>query len=107
MKIDIFSHLLPPKYFEALQKKAKPGADFRREKGNPANINLDMRMHVMGRYPDVIQVLTISQPALETTVSPSDATELAKSGNDELAEIDIVQSAHFDHTGNLICDFFP
>jgi uncharacterized protein len=87
MIIDVFSHLLPPKYFEALQKKAKSGADFRREKGNPANINLDMRMRVMDRHPEVLQVLTISQPALETTVSPSDAAELAKAGNDELAEI--------------------
>jgi aminocarboxymuconate-semialdehyde decarboxylase len=41
----------------------------------------------LDRYPDVLQVLTVSTPPLETLVTPSDAIELAKIANDELADL--------------------
>jgi len=86
MKIDVFAHILPERYLSALQKKIAPGSEVR-EARNRANCEIDMRLRLMARYPDVLQVLTVSLPPLETLVSPEDATELAKIANDELAEL--------------------
>lgn len=86
MKIDIFAHILPEKYLAALLEKVKPGLEFR-EKGNRANCEIDVRLRLMDRYPDVLQVLTVSLPPVETLVPPGDAVELAKIANDELAEL--------------------
>jgi uncharacterized protein len=87
MKIDVFCHLLTPKYFEVLQKKAKSGFNFNREKNNHANVDLDVRLRLLERYEDVVEILTLSQPPLESCCSTADAVELAKIGNDELAEL--------------------
>ena len=54
---------------------------------NPALTRIDVRLRVMERYPDVIQVLTVATPPAETVVSPEDAVELARLGNDEMAEL--------------------
>lgn len=87
MKIDIFTHILPEKYFSTLQKKARTEFDLKREASNRANTDIDVRLRLMERYPDVLQVLTISQPPLEKVVAPDDAVELARIANDELAEL--------------------
>ena len=87
MKIDIFCHILPPQYFAVLKKKAKPGFNFTRESNNKANVEINVRLRLLDRYPDVVQILTISQPPLESACSPADAVELARIGNDELAEL--------------------
>ncbi len=86
MKIDIFAHILPPKYLEAFSKK-KPAILNTTEGRNRAIVDLDMRLRLMDRYPGVAQILTIAQPAPESMLSPKDAVELARIGNDELAEI--------------------
>lgn len=87
MKIDVFAHFLPPRYFGALQKKARKGLDLKREGSRLANTEIEARLRLMDRYPDVLQVLSVSQPALETVVAPADAVELARMANDELAEL--------------------
>lgn len=90
MKIDIFAHILPKKYFEGLRKKAKEGADFSRTQWvlvKSALSDIDIRLRIMDRYPDVLQVLSVVLPPLETVVTPKDAIELARIANDEMAEI--------------------
>ena len=87
MKIDIFAHILPEKYFAAVQKKAKPGSISERTTANSANTRIDVRIQVMERHPDVLQVLSVSHPALEAIVTPSDAVGLAQKANDEVAEL--------------------
>jgi len=86
MKVDVFSHILPEKYLAALGKKTKSLADFR-ETENRAVTDIELRLKVMDRYPDVVQVLTLSQPCLETLVTAKDAIELSRIANDELAEL--------------------
>ena len=90
MKIDVFPHILPKKYFEELRKKAE-GVDFSELSGwvikNRALSDMDTRLRLMDRYPDVVQVLTVATPPLETLVSPSEAVELARIANDEMAEL--------------------
>jgi predicted TIM-barrel fold metal-dependent hydrolase len=87
MKIDAFAHILPPQYFKALKNKAGPHPSLKREGSNTANTDLAIRLQIMDRNPEVLQVLSISQPPLEDTVSSKDAIELARMANDELAEI--------------------
>ena len=86
MKIDVFAHILPEKYLANYSQKNKAVLD-QVEVKNRAVINLDTRLRLMDRYPDVLQVLTVAQPPLEKFVKPADAVELAKIANEELAEL--------------------
>ncbi len=86
MKIDIYAHILPEKYLKAYSQKNE-SLMTQVEVRNRAIDNLDTRLQLMDRYPDVLQVLSISQPPLERSVSPSDAVALARIANDELAEL--------------------
>jgi len=86
MKIDIFAHILPQKYLAAYSK-ANPAVDNEVEARNRAVVDLDIRLRLMDRHPDVLQVLTISQPPLEKFVKQADAIKLAKIANDELASL--------------------
>jgi predicted TIM-barrel fold metal-dependent hydrolase len=54
---------------------------------NPALTDLDVRFRVMDRYPDVMQLLTIAGPNVESVTGPRDSVELARIANDELAEL--------------------
>ncbi len=92
MKIDIFAHILPEKYYTALGAKVdlnnynltKCRAAKRRDVQD-----LEYRLKLMDRYPDVLQVITISLPPLDKIVSPQDQIELSKIANDELTEIQV------------------
>lgn len=86
MKIDVFAHILPEKYLAAYSKK-NPAVMDTFEARNRATVDMEMRFRLMDRHPEVLQVLTIAQPALESLVSPDDAVELARIANDELAEL--------------------
>jgi uncharacterized protein len=87
MKIDIFSHIATKNYMEKLQKKAQntlPSWMF----GNPPLSEVDIRSMYMDRYPDVLQVLTMSEPPLAAKlVTTEDAIELAQIANEDLAEM--------------------
>ncbi len=82
MKIDMFTHILTPKYWKAVSKHASP---------TMAQItalwDLDQRFRIMDKYDEYVQVLTFSIPQVEAIAARKDAVELARRGNDELAEI--------------------
>jgi predicted TIM-barrel fold metal-dependent hydrolase len=93
VKIDIYTHWWPRKAAQALLKKVKQGSDpvsiaylERRETRTAVN-DLDLRFRFMNRHPDVLHVLTISNPPVEAFVGPKDAAEISKMANDELAEL--------------------
>ena len=89
MKIDIYTHIFPEKYKKAFLEKLKPGDNFKSPpiSRNHAVSDIDMRLRLMSRYPDVLQVLIISNRPLAAFFTPNDAAELARIGNDELAEL--------------------
>src|SRR3990172_6179677 len=91
MKIDMFTHIIPPKYKDALYKKADPrffGENWDKViEGTTALSDLDNRFRVLEKYAGLSQVLTIASPALEESASPEDAVYLAKIANDEMAEL--------------------
>jgi len=90
VKIDIFAHILPTKYKEALVKKL-PSATYRtyqvRQEGFTALTDLESRFRIMDKHDDLVQVLTLTTPFVERVAERKDAIELAKRGNDELAEL--------------------
>lgn len=91
MKIDIFSHIFTKNIVEMLRLKIKEGADLSQGRGDfltDATLHqIDLRLKVMDRCPDVLQALTMHLPPLEALVAPSDAVKLAIIANDEMAEL--------------------
>lgn len=91
MIIDVFTHILPPKYLEGRSKRAESRfSSFQYSKYPMANLgltNLDIRFRIMDRYEDFVQVLTIAGPNIESITAPNDTVELAKIANDEMAEL--------------------
>lgn len=88
MKIDVFTHIMPPKYKEALFKKAPPGFYASQYvEVVPTLFDLDLRFQVMDAFEEYVQILTISSPPIEVAVGGKDTVELAKMANDELASL--------------------
>ncbi len=88
MKIDIFPHILPIKYKEALYKVAPPS--FENQDAidtNPTLFDLECRFRIMDKYQGLVQVLTIGAPAVEGIADSQKALDLAKLANDEMAEL--------------------
>jgi predicted TIM-barrel fold metal-dependent hydrolase len=86
LKIDIYSHIMPKKYTELYAKK-NPAIKQRVEYRSIAVTDIEVRLRLMNRYPDILQVLTVANIPLETFAETADAIELAKIANDELAEL--------------------
>jgi len=90
-KIDIFSHILPVKYKEALYKVASGGHLSRRliERLEflPTLFDLDHRFRIMDKYEGLRQVLTISSLPIEEMADSQKTVDLARIANDEMAEL--------------------
>lgn len=82
MKIDIFNHIITPKYWHAF-KKLYP-TDYEQK---TALWDLKQRFLIMDKFDDYTQVLTFSSPPVEAIAEPKKAVELARIGNEEMAEL--------------------
>lgn len=89
MKIDAYPHILPKKYRELLEKKAKSGTFYLKSvnEATPGLWYLDMRFRIMDKYPGLQQVLTIASPPVEDVVEAGDAVTLSRLANDEMAAL--------------------
>ena len=87
MKIDVFPHILPIKYKEALHKATGVGFYQGTHAAIPTLYDLDYRFRIMDKFDDLMQVLTIASPPVENCKDPQKATELAKLANDGMAEL--------------------
>ena len=88
MKIDIFTHVMLPRYKQAFYKYAD---QFVTEKNvqdkRPVLTDQEARLRKLDEFEDVVQVLSTTMPPLEEIVGPKEAAELARMSNDELAEM--------------------
>lgn len=85
MKIDIFTHILPPKYKDFIANKSHyPGQEFTKI---PFLFDLDARFRIMDRFPEVVQILTIAAHIPSDVAEPKEALELSMRLNDEMAEL--------------------
>lgn len=86
MKIDIYPHILPIKYKEALYQRATSPRLKETIEAIPTLFDLDARFRILDRY-GCVQVLTLGLPPVETIAEPKEAAELARIANDEVAEL--------------------
>ena len=88
MKVDIFCHIVPEKYLEAVRKIAPSGIPQQiLIENTPTLTDLNIRFQIMDKYPDLVQVLTLASPPIEAITGPKDSPELARIANDEMAEL--------------------
>jgi predicted TIM-barrel fold metal-dependent hydrolase len=88
MKIDIFNHILPKKYFDKLNQVTSNLGDLdRRMRSIPILVDVDARMKMMDGIGDYAQVLCLAAPPIEALAGPDLSPDLAKVANDSMAEI--------------------
>ena len=87
MKIDIFPHILPIKYMEALHKEKGLGHFERLHKLIPTLFDLDSRFRIMDQFDGLMQILNIAAPPLENIENLQKTEELAMLANDGMAEL--------------------
>jgi uncharacterized protein len=88
MIIDIFTHVMPKRLydrFDALPKKF--GCMTSRIPRVTALTDMDLRFRQMDAFTDYGQVISLSAPPVEEVAAPALAAELARLGNDEMAEL--------------------
>jgi predicted TIM-barrel fold metal-dependent hydrolase len=90
MRVDAFNHFFPKKFFARMGELLGKGTDMAaRARAIPSIHDLDERFRVMDLFPDYAQVLSLPSPPLEV-IAKGDAkaaAELAKIGNDGMAEL--------------------
>jgi len=88
LKIDIFNHIQPAAYYRQVQSLAGAGEGIgKRVGGNMRLHDLDHRFRIMDEFGDYRQILTIPGPQPAVLTGPEKAAELARIGNDSLAEL--------------------
>jgi len=85
VKIDIFTHIVPPKYKAALTKVAPHLSDH--VSRVPTLYDMDHRFRIMDNYKDVRQVLTMAMTATLIFDDPKSGIDFAKIANDEMADL--------------------
>ncbi len=88
-KIDIFNHIQPEKYFEQVLEIGGNAKDMgKRTRGVPLLRDLDARFRAMDEFgDDYYQIITIPGPQPAILAEPDASPELARIGNDGLAEL--------------------
>src|SRR5881409_3403533 len=88
MKIDIFNHLFPKKFFDKYINAGSSGKDIGKRVANIQTIvDVDSRMRILDEFGDYVQVLTLPLPPLEILAPPEKSPDLARECNDGLAEL--------------------
>jgi aminocarboxymuconate-semialdehyde decarboxylase len=86
IKIDAFNHFIPPAYMELLKVHSKDTGIVKRMASIPVLCDLDARVELLGRWPEVRQILTLGLPHPESLGGPEISVPAARAVNDGLAE---------------------
>ncbi len=88
MKIDIFNHIFPKKFFDKYIDKGSGGKDIGKRVANIRTIvDVDARMKILDEFGDYVQVISLPLPPLEIIAGPEKSPQLATEANDGLAEL--------------------
>jgi predicted TIM-barrel fold metal-dependent hydrolase len=88
MKIDIFNHLYPRRFFQQFIADGAAGKDMGKPVSNiPTIVDLDARFRAMDEFGEFRQVLTLPSPPLEALAGPDRTPAMARAANDGLAEL--------------------
>jgi predicted TIM-barrel fold metal-dependent hydrolase len=86
LKIDAYSHIVPPKYKELLQKLV-PDQFNSKIAYCPTLYDLEHRFRIMDKYEPLRQIITLAWPPVEEVAGPDKAAEMARLANDDMAEL--------------------
>jgi uncharacterized protein len=87
-KIDVFNHIWPTKYYEALSKQVGTlKAISKRSAAIPMMSDLHVRFKVMDAFDRYQQILSLASPPLDALGGPDVGRKLSKIGNDGMAEL--------------------
>lgn len=88
MKIDIFNHIFPRKFFDKMIEVSPKGKDInKRVREIPCIVDLDERFRIMDMFDDYGQVICLGAPPIEAFGPPPMSTDMAKLANDGMAEM--------------------
>lgn len=89
LKIDVFNHILPPRYFEMMNRVAPGLEDIgKRVRNVPVLHDMEARLRMLEQFGDEYrQVLTVAAPPVEKLAPPDTSPELAAVANDEMAAL--------------------
>jgi aminocarboxymuconate-semialdehyde decarboxylase len=88
MKIDIFNHIFPKKYFDNYIDAGQSGKDMGKRVANIKTIvDVESRFRALDPLGDYVQVITLPVLPIEVLAGPEKSPELARVGNDGLAEL--------------------
>src|SRR3989454_7578760 len=88
MKIDVFPHILPRRFFDRMLEIAGGNLYMqKRMRAIPVLVDLEQRFRIMDRYEGYVQVLTLASPPIEALAGPDATPALARLANDGMAEL--------------------
>jgi predicted TIM-barrel fold metal-dependent hydrolase len=89
LKIDVFNHIFPVRFFEKMDEVAPGLEDMgKRVRNIPVLVDVDARLRMLEQFgDDYRQVLTLASPPIERMAGPEVSPELATIANDGLAEL--------------------
>jgi uncharacterized protein len=86
-RIDIFNHVMPSAYLEALKQHSRDPGIVRRMTSLRMLWDIEARVEMLKQWPDLKQVLTLAVPSPELLSGPELSPELARLANDGMAEM--------------------
>ena len=88
MKIDIFNHFLPQRFFdEFVRAGTSDSGPLKRVQNIPTLADLDARFRTMDEFDGLRQVVSLASPPVEVLAAPGRSAHLARVGNDGLADL--------------------
>jgi predicted TIM-barrel fold metal-dependent hydrolase len=85
-KIDIFNHIFPKTFFDKMLETVTDKGKVKRWLNIPFLVDLDVRFRKMDEFGDYRQILSLSAPPIEAMAGPDQSPDLARLGNDGMAE---------------------
>jgi predicted TIM-barrel fold metal-dependent hydrolase len=96
VKIDVFNHILPQRFFAEFLKLAPGLKDMgKRSRNLPVMVDLDARFRMMDEFGEYCQVISLASPPIESFAGPETSPLLARMANDGMAELVARYSGRF------------
>ncbi len=88
MKLDIFNHIFPQRFYQRMLEVAPDGQDLhKRVRAIPSIVDLGERFRIMDMFGDYAQVICLGSPPIEAFAPAPLSIELSRLANDGMAEL--------------------
>ena len=95
MKIDLFTHFVPPDFTQYLMGNELGRIAASRWQNIPTLVDLDAHFRTMDLFDDYVQIPSLANPAIEAYGSPDETPDIARRANDAMAELCAEHSDRF------------